>query len=147
MYNPYDFNFSTRDWCVSDIVKRLPTLSLTYTPRCSWDLTTSSRFIESLLIRIPLDKVWIEAVGNDKYELIDGHWRVAVLQNYLSDVFQLEGLEYLVEPEGLSFNQLPRHLQRRLEETSIGVVVIESGTPKTIRDSLIARVLTRPGTS
>ncbi len=139
MYNPCDFNFSTHNWCVADIVERLPALPLT------WSLTSSSRFIESLLIRMPPDRIWVDAAGGG-YELIDGRGRVAVLQNYfhLDNAFPLEGLEYLIDLEGLSFNQLPFHLQRRLEETSIGVVTIDPGTPRDIRDSLIARVRTRP---
>jgi hypothetical protein len=138
MYNPYHFNFSTRSWYVSDLVKHLPALPLT------WDTTTSSRFIESLLIRMPTDKLWVDRVGNG-YELIDGRGRVAVLQSYLNDVFHLEGLEYLVDLRGLRFNQLQRNWQRRLEETPIEVVIIDSGTPTAIRESLVARVRTRPG--
>lgn len=140
MYNPYHFNFSTRRWYVSDLVKRLPALPLT------WDTTTSSRFIESLLIRMPTDKVWVEAVAIG-YELIDGRGRVAVLQNYLSDMFHLGGIEYLVDLEGLRFSQLSRSWQRRLQETPIDVVTIDPGTPTAIRDSLVARVRTRPGSS
>lgn len=136
-YDPYHFNFSTKSWCISDLVKRIPTQSLT------WDLVTSSRFIESLLIRMPSDKAWVYVVGTG-YELIDGRGRVAVLQNYLSDGFHLEDLEYLVDLGGLRFNQLQRNWQRRLEETTIDVVVIGTGTPCHIRDSLIARVKTRP---
>lgn len=137
MYNPYHFNFSTRSWYVSDLVKHIPLQPLT------WDLTTSSRFIESLLIRMPSDKVWVYAVVGTGYELIDGRGRVAVLQNYLDGMFHLESLEYLVDLEGLDFNQLQRNWQRRLEETSIDVVVIGTGTPYHIIDSLIARVKTR----
>ena len=140
MYNPYHFNFSTRSWDVSDLVKHLPVLPLT------WDITTSSRFIESLLIRMPPDRVWVGRVGGG-YELIDGRGRLAVLQNYLNDVFHLEGLEYLIDLEGLRFSQLQRNWQRRLEETSLEVVIIDSGTPTAIRESLAARVRTRPGAS
>jgi hypothetical protein len=64
---------------------------------------------------MPSDKVWVDKVSSG-YELIDGRGRVSVLQNYLDDVFHLEGLEYLTHLEGFSFNQLQRNWQRRLEE-------------------------------
>ena len=136
-YDPYHFNFSTKSWCVCDLVTKVSPQPLT------WDLVTSSRFIESLLIRMPSDKVWVDAIGGG-YELIDGRGRVAVLQNYLTDGFHLQGLEYLIDIEGLVFSQLHRRWQRRLEETLIDVVVIGAGTPFHIRGSLVARVKTKP---
>lgn len=137
-YDPYHFNFSIKSWYISELVSKISPQPLT------WDLTASSRFIESLLIRMPSDRIWVHALGGDLYELIDGHGRVAVLQNYLSDSFPLEGLEYLIDMEGIAFSQLHRRWQRRLGETRIDVVVIGTGTPCHVRDSLIARIKTRP---
>lgn len=123
-------NFNQKSISISSLLKLIKDglLTLEYfvakdTP--SWDNNMKSQFIESFLIRAPL---YPYIVQRDLHTLnvIDGMHRLVTLRDFFNDKFELTNLKFLHSLNGSKFSDLARPIQRRIEETNVGLHSIES---------------------
>ena len=108
-----------------------------------WDRRRQSRLIESLLLRIPLPVFYMAADANDSWQVVDGLQRLDALKGFVLDkTLHLRGLEYLHQFENQSYDQLPREMQRRIQETELSCHVIQPGTPPEVMFNVFKRINT-----
>lgn len=108
-----------------------------------WSETQQSRLIESLLIRIPIPAFYFDSGIDDKWQVVDGLQRVTTFYNFIvKENFTLVGLEFLPQFNGYRFSELPRELQRRIEEFSLTIYLLNSGTPDEIKFIIFSRINT-----
>ena len=107
-----------------------------------WKPHRKGQLIESILLRIPLPVFYVAATEDDMWSVVDGLQRLTTIYDFLSDTFPLQGLEYLHTLEGLNFSQLPRAMQRRIEETSLVMNIIQPGTPDEVMINIFKRLNT-----
>ena len=87
-----------------------------------WDKTKQSRLIESILIKLPLPAFYFDGTDDKEWLIVDGLQRLSTFKNYvIENKFKLQDLEYLKQFNNKSFGELPRDLQRRIEEHEIAV--------------------------
>ncbi|MEX5219865.1 MAG: DUF262 domain-containing protein [Nitrospira sp.] len=108
-----------------------------------WKEGAQSRLIESVLIRIPLPALYMDATDEDRWLVVDGLQRLTTLKRFVLDQnLRLKGLEFLTPYEGKTFDELPRHLRRRIKETQVTVFLIEKGTPESVKFNIFKRINT-----
>ncbi len=108
-----------------------------------WDNIRKSRLIESMLLRIPLPAFYIDASDDDRWLVIDGLQRLTTIYSFvgLKDLV-LRNLEFWQEFNGATFDDLPRSLQRRIEETQLMLYLVQKGTPHKIKYNIFRRINT-----
>lgn len=108
-----------------------------------WDEGAQSRLIESMLLRIPLPAFYLDASNENEWLVIDGHQRLTAIYKfmYLGEL-KLSKLEFWQDYNGKTFDDLPRPLQRRLEETQLTFFLVREGTPDRVKFNIFKRINT-----
>lgn len=103
----------------------------------TWDNAMCSRYIESILIRAPLQPIILHYdYDNSIHTVIDGMNRLSCIKMFMEDQIQLNSLIILKYLNGMSYSKLDRAYQRRIEETYITIHRISSKS-----DSALARCI------
>ena len=146
-FNPEKISIRTVPLLVGQLVSRIEHEEIDLQPDFQrlqgiWDLRDRSRLIESLLLRIPIPVFYVAANESERWAVVDGVQRMSTINDFVCGRFELKRLEYLTAIDGLSHNELPRPMQRRISETQLIVNVIEPGTPQEVMFNVFLRINT-----
>lgn len=153
---PSDVNITQVPTNISNIMDRLENGEFDLAPAFQrhgglWDGVKQSRLIESLMLKIPLPAFYFDASKEDEWIVIDGLQRLVAFQNYLVGGLQedgsrkknrFEGMQYLKDFNGKTFDELPRQYIRRIKESSIVAYTVLQGTPDEVVFNIFQRINT-----
>ena len=103
-----------------------------------WDKKEASRFIESILLGLPVPSVFFAKLKNNKYLIIDGFQRILTIYGYVNGtfmgdgkVFKLSNSEYINSRwRGKAFKELTEDERRRINTFCIHTIIFEQKQPK-----------------
>ena len=139
----YDINSYGADYPLDSLAKRMDNDAFVvpeFQRKHIWSKVHASRFIESLLMGLPVPSIFLYKRPEDgKHLVIDGQQRLRAIQGFYNEVyrgdkFTLRGVR---EPwEGLTYSELPADDQLRLDDSIMHAIIFNQQNPKDKIDSI-----------
>ncbi|MGH8489597.1 MAG: DUF262 domain-containing protein [Gammaproteobacteria bacterium] len=109
-----------------------------------WPNDTRSKFVESVLIGLPIPYVFVADVGKGegRLEIVDGSQRIRTLAAFLQDEFVLEELKKLRKLNGFMYSDLPTSRQRRFKRRTIRLIELTERADEEVRRDIFERINT-----
>ncbi|MBP2098919.1 DUF262 domain-containing protein [Enterococcus rivorum] len=112
-----------------------------------WSEGKQSRFIESLLLELPVPPIFVIELEEGVYELIDGLQRISSYLNFRGKLEDREPLmlvdcDIVSELNGLKYNQLPKPLEIKLKRNFIRVEILRKESDPRLRYYMFKRLNT-----
>ena len=128
------------------IQKKWMNLQPEYQRRQVWDRTKQSRFIESLLMNLPVPPVFLFEPEYSRYDVMDGQQRLSSIVSFYGNRLKLTGLEHWPELNGKHYADLPVKVQRGIDRRRVSAVVLQSNARGANDDELRRIVFERLNT-
>ena len=115
-----------------------------YQREFTWDEKRRSKFIESVLIGLPIPFLFLAEVDDDegRLEIVDGSQRIRTLTEFVSGNLILNDLSKLSLLNGVKFDQLPLARQRKFNRTTIRIIALSKKADEETRRDLFERINT-----
>ena len=104
-----------------------------------WDEGKQSKFIESVLMRIPLPVFYLAEDKEGRMVVVDGLQRLSTFKRYVDGRMKLR-LKDRPELNGKSFAELSPRLQNRIEDCNLTLYIIDANVPERARLDIFDRV-------
>jgi hypothetical protein len=133
----------------NDLVK--PELQRKYV----WEKAEASRFIDSILLGLPIPSIFLAKTDDHKLLIIDGYQRLMTVNDYIkgiwsgdNSVFSLSKIPGKINSrwKGKSFKQLTETEQRKIKTTTIHAIIFQQKSPKD-DDTSLFQIFERINTS
>lgn len=103
-----------------------------------WTRTEASRFIDSILLGLPVPSVFFAKEQNETMLIIDGFQRIMTVNDYVNGVFSGDGKIFKLSNSenindrwrGRAFAELESEEKRRIRNTTIHAIIFEQKYPR-----------------
>lgn len=137
----YDIKDYTLDYIVQEFQKDFFFIP-EYQRNFIWPEKNKSRFVESLILGIPIPFLFVADTDDGHLEIVDGAQRIQTLEAFLNNDLKLKDLNKLTELNGFCFNDLPEAQRRKLKNRSLRMIVLKDTTSLALRQEIFDRVNT-----
>src|ERR1017187_5928759 len=113
-------------------IKEQINLNPDFQRRDRWDQDKQSRFLESIIMNVPIPPVFLGEDQYGTYVVLDGRQRLTAVNEFLKNTFKLKGLEVWDELNGKTYNDLQKQkLDRFFTRRFIpAVVILKESSPE-----------------
>ncbi len=110
----------------------------------TWPEEHQSKFIESVLIGLPIPYLFVADVPGKqgRLEIVDGSQRIRTLAAFLKNDLTLSGMKKLTKLNGFKFKDLPLSRQRRFNRHTIRMIELTEKANEEVRRDIFERINT-----
>jgi len=102
-----------------------------------WDRPEASRFIDSLLLGLPVPSIFLAKTNEEKLLIIDGFQRIMTVYDFVRGIFSRDGKVFRLSRSdrinsrwrGKAFSELGETEQRRIRNTTIHAIIFVQKEP------------------
>lgn len=140
-----EISFDTKDYPIEVLVDKFRDDDFyipEYQRKFIWDEPTKNRFIESVLLGLPIPFMFFSDTEDGRCEIIDGAQRTQTLEEFLYNDLVLKGLNKLESLNGFMFKDLPEVFQRKFKGRTLRIIVLADTTTLETRQDIFNRINT-----
>lgn len=113
-----------------------------YQRKLIWTPAKKSKFVESVLMGLPIPFVFFWQNEDGRLEIVDGSQRLRTIRDFMADKITLSGLEVLPALNGFRFSDLSPSRRLKFAEISIRIIILDNSTDAVTRTEMFARINT-----
>lgn len=107
-----------------------------------WDNKRQAKFIESIILGIPIPYIFTADVDNGRLEVVDGSQRLRTIVNFIDNKLTLSELEILDTLNGFTFKDLTIARQRKFKNSTIRMIALSDKSDEEVRFMMFERINT-----
>ena len=111
-----------------------------YQREFTWDEKRQSKFIESIILNLPVPLMFLAENVEGRMEIVDGSQRIRTLAAFLKDELELVGLLKLTNLNRLTFSRLPKSRQRKINNSPMRTIVLRDNTTEEVKNDIFERI-------
>ncbi len=120
-----------------------------------WDRREASRFIDSLLLGLPVPSIFLAQTNDEKLLIIDGYQRIMTVRDFVRGIFSRDDKAFALSRtekinarwRGQQFSELTDAEQRRIRNTTIHAIIFAQQKEPQSDDTSLFQVFERINTS
>lgn len=141
-----EIDYDTRDYAIDFLVQQYRDNEFfipdEYQRQYIWDDNDKNKFIESILIGLPIPFMFFSDTDDGRCEVIDGAQRTQTLEQFMSDDLTLSNLKKLTSLNGFCYTDIPEYFRRKFNKTTMRIIVLSDETTIDIRKEIFNRINT-----
>lgn len=106
----------------------------------TWDAIRQSRFIESVLLGLPIPLIFVAENRDSVWEIVDGSQRIRTLNAFINDNLTLSSLEKLDKLNNFKFSDLLPARQKKFKSIAIRMIVLSEDATDEIKKDMFERI-------
>lgn len=119
-----------------------------------WDKSEASRFVDSILLGLPVPSIFLAKTNDEKLLIIDGYQRLMTIRDYVKGIFSKDNKVFKLSRtdkihskwRGKAFSELTEEEQRRIRNTTIHAIIFMQRHPL-IGDTSLYQIFERINSS
>ena len=120
-----------------------------------WDRREASRFIDSILLGLPVPSIFLAQTQDEKLLIIDGYQRIMTIRDFVRGIFSGDDKAFALSKtekvnkrwRGKHFSELTEAEQRRIKNTTIHAIIFAQQKEPQNEDTSLFQVFERINTS
>ena len=123
-----EIDYNTRDYTIDFLIQQFRSdefyIPDEYQRQYIWNEADKNRFVESILLGLPIPLMFFSDTEDGRCEIIDGAQRTQAMEEFMSGDLVLSGLKKLNSLNGFSYNDVPAYLDdcHNIQLLPVGVV-------------------------
>lgn len=141
-----EIDYNTRDYTIDFLIQQFRSdefyIPDEYQRQYIWNEADKNRFVESILLGLPIPLMFFSDTEDSRCEIIDGAQRTQAMEEFMSGDLVLSGLKKLNSLNGFSYNDVPAYFRKKFDKTNMRVIVLSDDTSLEIRQEIFNRINT-----
>lgn len=113
-----------------------------YQREFTWEHERKSKFLESLIMGLPIPFIFFWEMEDGRLEIVDGSQRLRTIEEFLHKGLRLGELDQLSNVSYFTFGDLPESRQRKIRNRSIRGIVLNEHADEAARLDMFERINT-----
>ena len=115
-----EIDYDTRDYSIDFLVQQFRNdefyIPDEYQRKYIWEVANKTRFIESILLGLPIPFMFFSDTDDGRCEIIDGAQRTQTLVEFMDNELKLFNLKKLFSLNGFAYSDLPEYFKRKFNK-------------------------------
>lgn len=141
-----EIDYNTRDYSIDFLIQQFRNdefyIPDEYQRQYIWNDSDKNRFVESILLGLPIPLMFFSDTEDGRCEIIDGAQRTQAMEEFMSGDLILSDLKKLTSLNGFSYDEVPAYFRKKFDKTNMRIIVLSDDTSLDIRQEIFNRINT-----